>query len=720
MTFVIGSLVLLGATSVYGLWFARSSQELMEQSQTIFVGNITAIKTVQVEEFTKYEMEENGILKTIMENYALTLEDYDVKIEEFLKNPQNFDTIKVRQPTISGAPSRLSVMDGFEVGDRVLFYLDKIDGENMYSPESFKIPKECDSKAFVFSSTPFSSPYEIKQGNLVNPEEFISGINIHFSYPTGYNTLESTDHDFEVKITKIDSKSKEPAFEKTFQIHKKTCEWTNTVEWDFIPESGEYLVQISNSYDQSTTTNIITVIPIKDPDKIELIDGKPFFVSREYKITRNPDDVISFHGVKFTHPAFPDPPPPGGGAFTEITFQDGAKETLSQVGLLKNPALLTTHTYPQAGIMENQYDTFSLLVSADLTKIFPLKQFKFGITPDKIRCREGLEMILKSSNGNPACVKPGNKSKLLERGWAVDSYESYRMLPKIITDTNDTGVITWKNQTYYFETPHYAGDVDRRQMQISFHDVVFTLFPQPFNGGLPPAGCGGKYYWADATFADGINELLQILVNSKSKSCNDNSIPIILSNHTNPQAGLTFIGGSFRLLVSSDSDNHMDTNTKSDWKKEIQEAREFVVAREKKLSNELEEFRVPDQFSTGHKLVHIGTDGIRTNLAEYFNHDSSIMLFYSYCNCTKSAEILADEELSVRSGTGQILNVDNISVAAYPRAVIDYMDHVYDKYVFVLYYDGYRISLHTDENLDDGLALVEELLDFEKNVKMTE
>lgn len=88
MGFVIGLLVMLGANSVHGLWIARSAQELLEQSQTIFVGSITGIKAVQVEEFTKYEMEENGILKTIIENYTITLDDYDVTVEEFLKNPQ--------------------------------------------------------------------------------------------------------------------------------------------------------------------------------------------------------------------------------------------------------------------------------------------------------------------------------------------------------------------------------------------------------------------------------------------------------------------------------------------------------------------------------------------------------------------------------------------------------------------------------------------------------
>lgn len=48
----------------------------------------------------------------------------------------------------------------------------------------------------------------------------------------------------------------------------------------------------------------------------------------------------------------------------------------------------------------------------------PLKQFKSGTPIDKIRCNNGLLLVLKSSNENPACVKPETKEKLIERGWA--------------------------------------------------------------------------------------------------------------------------------------------------------------------------------------------------------------------------------------------------------------------------------------------------------------
>jgi len=144
---------------------------------------------------------------------------------------------------------------------------------------------------------------------------------------------------------------------------------------------------------------------------------------------------------------------------------------------------------------------------------------------------------------------------------------------------------------------------------------------------------------------------------------------------------------------------------------EIKAVIQSITSREKHFREAMEEFVVPDKFSTGHKLNHVGSNGEGTNLAEYFAQDSSsVMLFYEYCNCTKSKELLADEEMTRTNS--QILDVDGVSVVAYPKAVVDYINRVYDKYVFVFYYGGYRISLHTNQNLDSGLSLVEELLAF--------
>ena len=49
----------------------------------------------------------------------------------------------------------------------------------------------------------------------------------------------------------------------------------------------------------------------------------------------------------------------------------------------------------------------------------PLKQIRDGVEPSHVTCNEGLELLLKQSNGKPACVKPTSVAKLIERGWVI-------------------------------------------------------------------------------------------------------------------------------------------------------------------------------------------------------------------------------------------------------------------------------------------------------------
>lgn len=48
----------------------------------------------------------------------------------------------------------------------------------------------------------------------------------------------------------------------------------------------------------------------------------------------------------------------------------------------------------------------------------PLVQFKSGIAANNVKCQQGLQLILKAENGNPACVKPDTVTKLVQWGWA--------------------------------------------------------------------------------------------------------------------------------------------------------------------------------------------------------------------------------------------------------------------------------------------------------------
>ena len=61
----------------------------------------------------------------------------------------------------------------------------------------------------------------------------------------------------------------------------------------------------------------------------------------------------------------------------------------------------------------------------------PKHQIANGVLPKDVICKEGLELIFKSTDGTPACVKPETAKKLIERGWggmplpisSIDSFE---------------------------------------------------------------------------------------------------------------------------------------------------------------------------------------------------------------------------------------------------------------------------------------------------------
>ncbi|MGI0057724.1 MAG: hypothetical protein ACREAK_10195 [Nitrosarchaeum sp.] len=51
----------------------------------------------------------------------------------------------------------------------------------------------------------------------------------------------------------------------------------------------------------------------------------------------------------------------------------------------------------------------------------PLKQSKSGVKFDLIECKSVLVLIIKNSDGSPACVKPETKAQLINRDWATDA-----------------------------------------------------------------------------------------------------------------------------------------------------------------------------------------------------------------------------------------------------------------------------------------------------------
>jgi len=63
-------------------------------------------------------------------------------------------------------------------------------------------------------------------------------------------------------------------------------------------------------------------------------------------------------------------------------------------------------------------NSISIVSDSGNRLVSPLQQFKSGIAPKDIKCASNLQLIIKTKNHTPVCIKPGDVSKLVERGWA--------------------------------------------------------------------------------------------------------------------------------------------------------------------------------------------------------------------------------------------------------------------------------------------------------------
>ncbi len=51
--------------------------------------------------------------------------------------------------------------------------------------------------------------------------------------------------------------------------------------------------------------------------------------------------------------------------------------------------------------------------------IAPLKQVEAGVEPEDVACVTGMDLLIKNSNGSPACVKPETAERLIQLGWGT-------------------------------------------------------------------------------------------------------------------------------------------------------------------------------------------------------------------------------------------------------------------------------------------------------------
>ena len=79
------------------------------------------------------------------------------------------------------------------------------------------------------------------------------------------------------------------------------------------------------------------------------------------------------------------------------------------------------------------------------TTLDPLKQVQSGVMPQDVKCNVGFVLIIRSSNDQPACVKPTTEQRLLSHGWiTVEKFETKQVNhdKTTVTVTNENAMPT--------------------------------------------------------------------------------------------------------------------------------------------------------------------------------------------------------------------------------------------------------------------------------------
>ena len=99
---------------------------------------------------------------------------------------------------------------------------------------------------------------------------------------------------------------------------------------------------------------------------------------------------------------------------TPVPTTTSANETNTNMTMPTSTSANETNTnMTMPATPTNQTDT-----SKPSTPLTPLKQFKSGVSAKDVQCISGFSLVLKASDGSPACVHPAIVQILILRGWA--------------------------------------------------------------------------------------------------------------------------------------------------------------------------------------------------------------------------------------------------------------------------------------------------------------
>jgi len=121
-------------------------------------------------------------------------------------------------------------------------------------------------------------------------------------------------------------------------------------------------------------------------------------------------------------------------------------------------------------------------------KSSPMGQIKLGISIDLIECKEGLELVVRTTSLSPACIKKENVEKIRETNWAISSTQQQKMFERLVQERQN-GMVSAKTLQDFDVTLNMETDHINNQRYLMFdghgwhrlHNVEITISASDFS-----------------------------------------------------------------------------------------------------------------------------------------------------------------------------------------------------------------------------------------------
>lgn len=115
------------------------------------------------------------------------------------------------------------------------------------------------------------------------------------------------------------------------------------------------------------------------------------------------------------------------------------------------------------------------------SRLSPLQQFKSGIVAHAVTCKQGFELLIKSTDGSPACVKPMTTEKLVQRGWGTKEFSLVKTQVENYQAIDIIGTVDYERYRtpgHFAYCEHFTLTMDETEKTnlVNITSNIFTLY----------------------------------------------------------------------------------------------------------------------------------------------------------------------------------------------------------------------------------------------------